>query len=62
VSALAILPCAFCGYDDVETDEIDSGIHAVCCPECQTIGPHTDGEHSVEQAIEKWNARAAVTA
>lgn len=52
-----ILPCPFCGYDDVEIDEIDMGIIAICCPDCQTIGPHQDGTHTVEQAISKWNLR-----
>lgn len=57
MTAITILPCAFCGYDDVEIDEIDTGIIAVCCPKCKTIGPHTDGAHSTEQAIQKWNIR-----
>jgi len=57
MSAITILPCPFCGYDDVEIDEIDKGIHAICCPECRTIGPHCDGEQSIERAVERWNER-----
>jgi len=49
--------CPFCGHDDVEIDEIELGIIAICCPECLTIGPHQDGAQSVELAIEKWNRR-----
>ena len=53
----SINPCPFCGHDDVEVDEIEIGIIAICCPECLTIGPHQDGAQSVELAIEKWNRR-----
>lgn len=60
VTNIKILPCAFCGWHDVEIDEIDVGIHAICCPECRTIGPHDDGEHSVEDAVRKWNTRIDV--
>lgn len=49
--------CPFCGHDDVEVDEIEIGIIAICCPECMAIGPHQDGAQSVELAIEKWNRR-----
>jgi Lar family restriction alleviation protein len=53
----SINPCPFCGHDDVEIDEIEIGIIAICCFECLTIGPHQDGMQSVELAIEKWNRR-----
>ena len=53
----SIDPCPFCGHDDVEVDEIEIGIIAICCPECLTIGPHQDEAQSVEVAIEKWNRR-----
>lgn len=49
--------CPFCGHEDVEVDEIEIGIIAICCPECLAIGPHQDGAQSVEVAIEKWNRR-----
>ena len=56
MSAPVIFACPFCGSDDnVVVDEIETGIIAICCDECKTIGPHTDGAHSVEEAIEKWN-------
>lgn len=54
---MRILPCPFCKHDDVEFDEIDLGIIAICCPECMTIGPHQDGEQSAEEAVRKWNLR-----
>lgn len=54
----AIQPCPFCCDSDPAIDEIDTGIWAVCCNDCRTIGPHCDGAQSPEQAIEKWNARA----
>lgn len=54
-----IFDCPFCGSsDNVVVDEIELGIIAICCDECKAIGPHTDGTHSVEQAIEKWNRAA----
>lgn len=59
MSKITIKPCPFCGHDDVEIDEIDLGIIAICCPECRTIGPHQDGSQTVEQAIDKWNKAAA---
>lgn len=53
----SIDPCPFCGHLDIEVDEIEIGIIAICCTECLTIGPHQDGAQSVELAIEKWNRR-----
>ena len=53
----SIDPCPFCGNADIEVDEIELGIIAICCPECLAIGPHQDGAQSVELAIEKWNRR-----
>ncbi len=53
----SIDPCPFCGNADIEVDEIEIGIIAICCPECMAIGPHQDGMQSVEMAIEKWNRR-----
>jgi len=53
----SIDPCPFCGNADIEVDEIEIGIIAICCPECMAIGPHQDGDQSVELAIEKWNRR-----
>ena len=53
----SIDPCPFCGYADIEVDEIELGIIAICCPECMAIGPHQDGSQSVELAIQKWNRR-----
>jgi Lar family restriction alleviation protein len=53
----SIDPCPFCGHLDIEVDEIEIGIIAICCPECLAIGPHQDGAQSVELAIEKWNRR-----
>lgn len=60
------LPCPFCSYDDPEIDEIDSGIWAICCPECNTIGPvarDIDGTsaQTPEQAIAAWNQRMTTT-
>lgn len=54
-----ILACPFCGHDDVEIDEIGIGEYAVCCPECETIGPVD--RTSPMGAIRLWNARAPAT-
>ena len=55
---ITVNPCPFCGHDDVCIDEIAPGIAAVCCDECQTIGPHQDGAQTAEEAIAKWNKAA----
>ncbi len=34
-----ILPCPFCGHENVEIDEVGIGEFAVDCPECLAIGP-----------------------
>lgn len=52
---IEIHPCPFCGYDDIEIDEVDTGRFAVCCPECQCIGPINDKD--TDGAIAQWNAR-----
>ena len=44
--------CPFCGHDDVEIDEIGIGQYAVCCPECECIGPM---KTEVMDAISVWN-------
>ena len=48
-----IAPCPFCGYDDVEIDEVDVLRIAVNCPECECIGPVS--RIGVEEAIDAWN-------
>lgn len=48
-----VMPCPFCGHDDVEIDEVDRGCFAVCCPECEAMGPVS--RICVENAIEGWN-------
>jgi Lar family restriction alleviation protein len=50
-----IQPCPFCGHEDVEIDEVDHNCFAVCCPECETIGPIK--RTTVEEAITAWNNR-----
>lgn len=51
-------PCPFCGFDDVEIDEIDLGVYAVCCPECDAIGPWN--YTSPEAALALWNQRPEI--
>lgn len=48
-----ILPCPFCGHDDVEICEVEPGRIAIDCPECQCIGPFAD---ALEDAAALWNA------
>jgi len=50
-----IKPCPFCDYDDPEVDEIEIGVIAVCCPECNAIGPRNKAAQSLRDAIAKWN-------
>lgn len=46
--------CPFCGFDDVEIDEVRIGEFAVDCPECEAIGPI---KPSQMEAISYWNDR-----
>lgn len=48
-----ILPCPFCGFDDVELCEVDLGCFAVDCPDCECIGPIS--RDSMGVAIAEWN-------
>ena len=50
---ITIHACPFCGHDDVELDEVDVKCYAVCCPECEAIGPIS--RENIEDAIGKWN-------
>lgn len=50
-----IAPCPFCGFNDVEIDEVVISEFAIDCPECRAIGPITG---SVMEAINLWNVRA----
>ena len=47
-----ILPCPFCGHDDVQIDECSIGEYAVDCPECRCIGPICG---SIMECITEWN-------
>jgi len=44
----------FCDHDDGGLDEVDVKCFAVCCPECETIGPIS--RENFEDAIGRWNA------
>lgn len=48
-------PCPFCGFDDVEIDEIDRGVFAVTCPECNATGPWD--YNTPYGALAAWNLR-----
>lgn len=50
-------PCPFCGYHDVEIVEIDLGVYAVTCPECNAIGPRN--YDSPYAALATWNQRVS---
>jgi len=53
---IKILPCPFCGFDDVEIGEVDLGCFAVDFPDCRCIGPIvSDEDGGIEAAIEEWN-------
>ena len=54
---IVILPCPFCGNDDVLVDEVKPNVIAITCEECQVIGPHADLDQSLEVAIQRWNER-----
>ena len=54
---IVILPCPFCGNNDVVVDEVKPNVIAICCEECQVIGPHADLDQSLEVAIQRWNER-----
>ena len=54
---IVILPCPFCGNDDVVVDEVKPNVIAITCEECQVIGPHADLDQSLDVAIQRWNER-----
>lgn len=54
---IVIAPCPFCGNNDVLVDEVKPNVIAICCDECQMIGPHADLDQSLEVAIARWNER-----
>ena len=54
---IVILPCPFCGNDDVVVDEVKPNVIAITCEECQVIGPHANLDQSLEIAIARWNER-----
>jgi Lar family restriction alleviation protein len=54
---IVILPCPFCGNEDVLVDEVKPNVIAICCEECQMIGPHADLDQPLEVAIKRWNER-----
>lgn len=51
---IVIKNCPFCNWHDVEIDETGPGEFAVCCPECETIGPVA---YDVNDSIKRWNER-----
>jgi hypothetical protein len=55
---MEIKSCPFCGFEDVELDEVDIGCFCVCCPSCSTIGPLS--KVSIEDAIKHWNNRSDI--
>lgn len=46
--------CPFCGFDDVQLDEVDRQCFAVVRPECECIGPIS--RENIEEAIAMWNS------
>ena len=50
--SIQINDCPFCGYADVEIDEVGVAEFAVTCPECRCIGPITG---DIMSAISAWN-------
>lgn len=49
---IIVKPCPFCGEEDVFFEEISPGKTAVCCPECEAIGPTSV---DINECIELWN-------
>jgi Lar family restriction alleviation protein len=54
---IVIAACPFCGNEDVLVDEVKPNVIAICCEECQMIGPHHDTDQPLEVAIKRWNER-----
>ena len=54
---IVILPCPFCGNDDVTFNEIKPNFIVITCDECGIIGPHANPDQSVEISIQRWNER-----
>ena len=47
--------CPFCGDDDPQIDEVDTGVFAVVCQTCLCVGPVSDV--SPHDAAELWATR-----
>ena len=54
---IVIAICPFCGNNDVIVDEVKPNVIAICCDNCQVIGPHHDTDQPLEVAIQRWNER-----
>jgi len=56
-----IQPCPFCGDTDPAIDQVELGVWAIVCNDCNCTGPiqefHTGKGQSAELAIELWNKR-----
>lgn len=46
-----VAACPFCLSSRPRAYEIDANVWAVCCVQCQAVGPHAD---SKEDAIGRW--------
>lgn len=58
-----VLPCPFCGDTDPAIDQVELGVWAVVCNDCNCTGPieefHTGKGQSAELAIKLWNRRGS---
>jgi len=52
--AVKLLPCPFCGGENLSMDEWGETNFYVVCDTCETTGPEAYEE---AKAIEKWNTR-----
>jgi hypothetical protein len=53
---VAVKDCPFCSSEGQQIYEVDAGVWAVYCAQCEAVGPHTS---SRQDAIARWANRCA---
>jgi hypothetical protein len=55
------IACPFCPNAEPSVQEVDMGVWAVCCDQCNCTGPISDfgaSSQTREQAVANWNNRS----
>jgi len=55
-AGVKVKACPFCSSGHQHIYEVDAGVWAVYCSQCQAVGPHTS---SRQAAIARWGSRSS---